>query len=1747
MGSSGDENELSENDSQEIVRKLKHVRSGHKGRVTYFANKLRADEYTSTGELESALTRLRITYSKFNETQTELEIICGDQLTQICRDEFEDDYGRVESYILDKLEVLKTSKIAQSQCNPTSNLTDSSLKTSFTIKLPQIQLPIFDGNELNWLDFRGIFTELIHSNSQLNDIAKFHYLTSCVKDGKAYKFIQPFSISNENYQNAWKNISEHYNNEILIQKLHMKQLYEIKRPIEGSSSSLQQFVNEIVKHHSSLTALKVPVESWDLFLIHHLSERLDSQSKTVIIKKSSHKELLSFDKFIEILRERCRILDAQKSAQSSNTSHQPQKSDRTSKVSLDKPTRVMTVQNINCVFCNENHTLDHCSKFKDNKISPQTRFDIVKKHSLCTNCLTQGHRVFECKSSPCSLCPLKHHVLLHFGQTRSNIRISNTPVASNASNSENSNSLPASTISKNVLSSSTKQNTTNTQILLATAVVWAENSFGKRVQCRALLDSGSQANFLTRNMCKQLSLKTESVHVKISGINGDTSFVNKKVNLFIESRTSNFKSSLCCLIKPKISELLPSYPVKYDQTSISEHIQLADPWFFKPDVVDLLIGAELFSEIISAGSSTTINNIPLHYTALGYVVMGKTLIDQNPLNNVGNTSQVKAISLNICESLDEKIQKFWEIESIDDSKPQSVEEKLCEAHYVKNVIRTSTGRYSVALPIKPNIQNLGNSSLNASKQFFVMEKRIHKNPKLRQHYSEFISEYLNLNHMQEVENPQLTDCEFAKHYFMPHHAVIRESSTTTKLRVVFNASSKTTSNLSLNDCLMVGPTIQQDLYSILMRFRKHLIGITGDITKMYRQILVHEKHQDLQRIWWRDSDSTPLKCFKLRTVTYGTACAPFLAIRTLFQLADEEESTFHTASKVVKSDFYVDDVLTGSNNLENALKLKDDFVNLLHKGGFELCKIYSNNSKITSSDDSTQSILILGMNWNIITDQFHFSFLKYTITETSTKRSVLSEIAQLFDPLGLCGPIVFKAKSFMQTLWDSQLGWDDVLPSQLENVWNEFKRQLIALDKITIPRCILIPVIKSIELHGFGDASEKGYGCVLYVRVVGQNDSVFVNFVCSKSRVAPIKVQTIPRLELCASLLLAQVVKKAVCAMEIKFHKIYFWTDSEITLHRIKSTSGRFEVFVSNRITKIHEFCSPADWYYVPTSQNPSDLVSRGLMPQEFAASKIWWTGPSFLHQSPMLIPKQPVSIPSDNAEECAQLIVGNSVKTEEWVALIKHSDYSKILRIFGYVHRFLYNCRNKFRSTHMLFVKNSKCEPLKVSEIDSGLKLIIKHIQFFEYSKELQYFRHNQCVPRQSKLISLSPFLDEHGLIRVGGRLENSEIPFDHKHQLVVPYSHSFVKLLVRHEHVRLLHTGPQSLLYNLRQRWWIINGRNLCRKIVSECIICVRTRPKLLNQIMGQLPKNRVNPSRPFENIGVDFCGPFMVTQRTKSKVQIKTYIAIFICFSTKAVHMELVSDLSTAAFLAALRRFVSRRGLCSNIYSDNATNFIGAKSELQDLYRLFKSELHQNEVLKFCLELNIQWHTIPPRSPHFGGLWEAAVKSAKYHIKRVLGRLSFLFEQLHTLITQVEGCLNSRPIGIMSDDPNDFESLTPGHFLIGQPINSIPDPNLSHLFFNRLSQFQKVQSTFQTFWKRWTTEYLSMLQQRRKWCNKIDKYISKLGQFISKRFYQQLNATRSRWNETTNNSVLWFKNESSKYNGRHRFEYHKINERK
>ncbi|XP_055604663.1 uncharacterized protein LOC129752900 [Uranotaenia lowii] len=1661
-------------------RRLKNLRTRHRSLLASFSN-IRAfvetyDEEQHECQVAGRLEHLVSLWNDFNGVQAELETLDEAEIDNHLKQriEFESSFFEVKGFLL--------SKNKHSPSTPASSSSHSAPHSpawSSHVRLPDVKLPVFSGSIDSWLNFHDLFVSLVHSSHELSNIQKFYYLRSSLS-GEALKLIQTINISANNYIVAWTLLVEHYQKPARLKQSYVDSLFEFSTLKRESSTELRFLVERFEANVKVLKQLGEKTQFWDILLIRMLSIRLDPTTRRDWEEQSSTLSTVTFHDLTEFIQRRASVLEALSKNVEPVSNNVIKKS----------PTRLIASHGANqsnfrkCVVCSDHHPLYLCSTFS--KLSLEEKEREVRQHQLCRNCLRKGHQVKDCSStSACRYCRNRHHSQLCSTGISKTFDTTKQRQPTTFSNPQPSVSLPAASIEAPCFTTSKNNRKT---ILLATALLSLVDDNGTEHVARALLDSGSESCFITQSFSQLIKVHRQKLNCPIVGIGQSTTQARFKIRSSIRSRVCQYSTTLDFLVLPKVTIDLPSTEINASSLKIPPGIELADPSFHKTSRIDMILGAEIFFELFETsgrinlgdGQPTLINSV------FGWVVSGEC--EQLP-----PTRPIVA-NLATISDLNNLMERFWSIEDDSSSPSYSVEEAACETHFQQNVRRTPEGRYCVRLPVKNNVlDNLSDNRRTALRRFHMLENKLNRDEGLKQQYDSFMEEYESLGHMQKVfdyEQPP-TPC-----YHLPHHAVIREDSTTTKVRVVFDASCKTPSGPSLNNALMVGPIVQEDLRSIIMRSRIRPIMLLADIKQMYRQILVDEGDTPLQRIVWRTSPEAPMQTYELKTVTYGTASAPYLATRVLQQLAEDENERFPRAAKVLRRDFYVDDLFSGADSIQDAINLQKQLDQLLRKGCFELRKWASNvaavlkdippeNRAVQSSVDldRDQCLKTLGLHWEPAPDhlRYRINLPESPPEQPLTKRIALSHIARLFDPLGLLGPVVTSAKLFMQALWGLKnddgrcWDWDQELPSAATSFWKSYHSQLILLNELRIERCILHSNPTSVQLHIFSDASERAYGACAYVRSTDSSDLVKVALLTARSKVAPLHRQSIPRLELCGALIAAELYKKVMLSLQLQ-PETFFWVDSTTVLHWLKSAPSSWVTFVANRVSKIQLATENCSWNHVPGYENPADLLSRGTTAETLLQSDLWWHGPDWLKCGADKWPTQQ-HISQYNSEVLQEarktpISVITATSTESFINELteRFSSFRRMVNTIAYCRRLKLKKTDRPSSTIL------SCEEIEASE-----NALISLVQQQEFSSEWSQLQQGKPVPTKSRLRWFHPFLSESRVIRIGGRLSHATLPYNTRHQILLPGTHRFSKLLVQHHHAKHLHAAPQLLISLLRTQYWIIGARDLAKRVVHACVICFRARPKQLEQFMGDLPANRVNMARPFAITGIDYWGPIQIQPSHRRAAPRKVYVAVFVCFCTKAVHIELVSDLTAAKFIQALQRFVSRRGLCSEIYSDNGRNFVGAANELRQIVR---SKEHQKALAEECTNNGIRWHFNPPKASHFGGLWEAAIASAQKHFLRVIGNHTLPYDEMETLLAQIESCLNSRPISSLSDDPSDFDPLTPGHFLVGGALKAVPQLDLSSIPYNRLNNWHRTQKLLQDIWKRWQLEYVSTLQQRSKW---------------------------------------------------------------
>ncbi|XP_050669608.1 uncharacterized protein LOC126968633 [Leptidea sinapis] len=796
------------------------------------------------------------------------------------------------------------------------------------------------------------------------------------------------------------------------------------------------------------------------------------------------------------------------------------------------------------------------------------------------------HMAINCNSkNTCKQCNKKHHSLIHF--------VNNKPVPQPLIHTEHHTAVGSSSTAERPLEDGAQSlcmhsansnvalrhlHSFDTLSILPTAQVYVVTG-GRKSTIRCLIDSASQNNIITRASCIRLNLDVKPlINSSIKTLGSISTPIKGYVSLTIQSRVSDAQYNLILLVVDNITEPLPAHTIDKSTVHYFEHLSLADESWNAPGNIDAILGAQMFAFILlggkvippplgrSAHSSSVICSAPHALeTTLGYIVMGE--IPSTHSNDI-----VWSFGP-LVNNLNNILVKFWQLEQVPSVNNISPENKECEQIFKSTVARSSCGRYIVSPPFKSDPKLLGNSFIYAQRRLTALERRFHAFPALRKAYNEVIVDYIENGYLSEI--PYSLNA-ISDGYFIPHHAIFRPDKSTKKTRIVLDASAKTDSGVSLNDLLHIGPNLQADLFTLLLRFRYFEIALNADIKQMYLRIFLSENDRKYQKILYHFADNEPNRIFQFNSVAFSLRSSPYLAMRTVRQLAEDERERFPLAAEVATQELFMDDLTTSVHSVDDGIRLADELRELFKSGGFNLVKWASNShvllthlpeshrASIEFSDDNS-NLKVLGLKWIPTTDTFTFTISSTSVG--STKRAILSTIARLFDVLGFVAPVILYAKLLIQELWLAKVEWDQEPPETITERFIKFKNELSLLANLQIPRHLGVAAGCTVHMLAFGDASIKAYGCVLFLHVTHPNHEVSIHFVCAKSKVAPLKTITLARLELCAALLASELVKQVHSAFHDRYSidEIYVFSDSTIALSWIHSSPHRWQVFVANR------------------------------------------------------------------------------------------------------------------------------------------------------------------------------------------------------------------------------------------------------------------------------------------------------------------------------------------------------------------------------------------------------------------------------------------------------------------------------------------------------------------------------------------------------------------------------------------------------
>ena len=881
---------------------------------------------------------------------------------------------------------------------------------------------------------------------------------------------------------------------------------------------------------------------------------------------------------------------------------------------------------------------------------------------------------------------------------------------------------------------------------------------------------------------------------------------------------------------------------------------------------------------------------------------------------------------------------------------------------------------------------------------------------------------------------------------------------------------------------------------VLCRFRKGPVAVICDVERMFHQFHVRPEDQDYLRfLWWENGDfESPPSIFRMRVHLFGAASSPGCANFGLKHIAVEGQGQVSQDTvKFVQQNFYVDDGLVSVMSDSEAIQLVEEARKLCSVGKLRLHKFISNSDKVLKAipkEECAQSVKdldmalgeplmerALGVQWCVFSDDFQF---RVTVKERPlTRRGVLSTVASIYDPLGFVAPFILRGKLLLQQMCRDKLGWDEPLPEELKTQWELWLQDLQNLSNVKIKRCYIpekFTDVKKYELHHFSDASVTGYGECSYLRAISASGEVHCSLVMGKARVSPSKVTTIPRLELSAAVVAARTSVMLRKELEIDGLQEYFWTDSKVVLGYINNDAKRFHVFVANRIQRIKSTTDPNQWQHVKSEDNPADHASRGLMAHQLVSSN-WFTGPDFLWEQDLPAGNIKVGEVSDDDPELRKAQVLNTKAKEERTLLdrlSKFSDWKRAVKAIAFLKR------------HVKQIKGFKpktSETTSVEERQEAELFIIKLVQEEAFSCEIKMLK--QCKEikhkdKTNKLHKLNPFIDTYDVLRVGGRLTRSSLHPHVKHPVILPKTSHVSSLIIKHYHQKVHHQGRGITVNEIRANGiWIIGCSNAVASHIYKCMMCRKYRRSTQDPKMADLPEDRMESTPPFTYCGIDCFGPFYVKEARK---ELKKYGLLFTCMCSRAVHIEMLDDLTTDAFINALRMFIAIRGTVRQLRCDQGTNFVGAKREFMNAMK----DLDHEQMKRFGCEFKMN----TPSSSHMGGVWERQIKTIRSVLTAILDQSAKRLDtaSLRTFLYEVMAIINSRPLTIEHlNDPTSLEPLTPNHILMMKSSIISPPPGQfvkQDLYLHK--RWRQVQFLSNDFWVRWKKEYLLNLQQRQIW---------------------------------------------------------------
>ena len=928
--------------------------------------------------------------------------------------------------------------------------------------------------------------------------------------------------------------------------------------------------------------------------------------------------------------------------------------------------------------------------------------------------------------------------------------------------------------------------------------------------------------------------------------------------------------------------------------------------------------------------------------------------------------------------------------------------------------------------------------------------------------------------------------------------------TTTQHRLVINAA-KEFEGRCINDFIAKTPDVMNNLYGVLLRFRQGPCTYTADIQRMFLQVEIEPEDRRYVRVLYQPVRPGPIHLVECQRHMFGLRSSPYVAMEIIKTHAREHQDNWPSAARAVLHSSIVDDVLVSLESETEVRRLHRELGLMFSTMSMEIHKCASNLERFVADLDPSKRakqvrleeissvnpelmpvIKTLGMVYEPQDDVFRFEYA-HENPRRWTLRSMASAVARVYDPLGLVTPFLMSGRAIVQLIWLEGKKWDDPLnefTSKKCELWTLRAKELVQL---RIPRRVvgLLPS-RAARLTVFCDACRLGYAAVVYSTQDGNT-----SLVASRGRVAPArKDESVQRLELAGCQLAVSVASEVCAALGVDIGTLTFYTDSMTALAWLRTTS-KMSVFVSNRVCKVRDRTDLAQWRHVPGEINPADLASRGCRPRRLVEDPMWLSGPEFLRTGEE--PEQPDLVEDEAVKEELVSFDNHLRKIVLFRYLICPMEITPFMVAFvaerelpGRAVRVLARVIEATRRLRRLPAEPETPTTL-YQELWHGIMVLrVREHQREAWPEEVSLLERGR-EPRS--LRQLRPELDSEGVMRMNSRLNHCWwLSYAARNPIILKPGGELTRQLMRHFHAeQLRHAGgPGQLLGAVRKEFWITNPRALARKTVEDCRECCRARQRRYRPAMGALHPARLGggqPLRAFAHVGVDMAGPFLTkgppTTRGR-RPDHKRYLLITSCQTTRAVCLEMMHTADAASCLMALERFAAVYGRPDAIYSDCGTNFVGARSELQQRWQWWRQVARESS----AVFPNMRWEMNPPYSPNWGGHYERLIGLAKNILGKVMAHHVGVLgdEELQTFFKRTQDLLNNRPIVAEVQDDDDYEVLTPSCFLKTArdgPILPAGPPRTG-----LVQRYRLLEDITKQYWKQFISAYVPTLHKTEKW---------------------------------------------------------------